>query len=69
MRFLRLQVRLKYKLISAKDDHDHSQTVGHGKKLTVMSTCSFMAKKKIEFLPLFSESSPASKIPAIAPGS
>ena len=61
MRFLRLQETLKCKLISAKDDYDHSQTVGRGKKLTVMSTCSFMAKKKTEFLPLFSESSPALK--------
>ena len=61
MRFLRLQETLKCKLISAKDDYDHSQTVGRGKKLTVMSTCSFMAKKKTEILPLFSESSPALK--------
>ena len=52
--------------IQEKRNHDHRQTAGPGKKPTVMSTCSFIVgkkkkKKKIEFLPLFSESSPALK--------
>ena len=51
--------------IQEKRNHDHRQTAGPGKKPTVMSTCSFIVekkkKKKIEFLPLFSESSHALK--------
>ena len=37
----------------------HGQTADPGKKPTVMSTCGFIAEKKLEFLHLFSESSPA----------
>ena len=44
-----------------KSNHDHSQTAGPGKKPITMSTCSFIAKKKKKFLPLFSESPPALK--------
>ena len=61
IRFLRLQERLKYKLTFVKNNHDRSQTVGLGKKPTVMSTCSFRAEKKLDFLSLFSESLPALK--------
>ena len=42
-----------------KNDHDHSQTAGPGKTSTVMSTCSFITRRKLKFLPLVSESSPA----------
>ena len=44
-----------------KNNHDHSQTVGREKKPTVMPTCAFNAKIEMDFLPLFSESSPALK--------
>ena len=44
-----------------KNNHDHSQTVGLEKKPTVMPTCAFNAKIEMDFLPLFSESSPALK--------
>ena len=36
-------------------------TTGPGKKPTVIPTCSFIAQNKLEFLHLFSESSPALK--------
>ena len=39
----------------------HNQIVGPGKKPTVMSTCSFIPYKKMEFSHLFSENSPALK--------
>ena len=45
-----------------KNNHNHSQTAGPRKNLTVTWTCSFMADKKIQFLSFFSESSPALNI-------
>ena len=44
-----------------KNNHNLSQAAGPGKKATVMLACSFIAKEKLEFLPFFSESSPALK--------
>ena len=75
---LRLQERLKCvfppapamvahtKRTFIKSNHSHSQNAGYGKKPTVISTCSFIAEKnKKEFLPLFSESSPALRNPLL----
>ena len=44
-----------------KNNHNRNQTADPGKKLTVMSTCSFIADKKLQILSFFSESSHALK--------